>query len=203
MVNSDSGRSGVRAGRDPWTWGVATLVAIPFVVSAVAALSRTGVFAGDLALIEIAVRETGTRDTPLVGPFSRYGWNHPGPLMFWMLAPLYRVLGSDAQALYAASAAIGAASSVILIWVARRFGGRRLMVVTAAGLLVILQGAGPTISDPWNPYLAMLPFAVFLLSAAALAAGDHALAPLMVGAGSFAVTMNTPKEEPSDTGFST
>lgn len=176
-----------RAGRDPLTWIVAALLVVPMLVAVLAALGRSGWVTGDLALIELALRDTGTSDTPLVGAFSRYGWNHPGPLMFWVLAPLYRLLGSNSQAMYAAAAVVNAFGLVVLAWVARRFGGRRLLVAVGAGVALLMHGAGTTLADPWNPYFPVVPFAVFMLSAAAVAAGDIVLIPLALGAGSLVV----------------
>src|SRR5690606_16795832 len=72
--------------------GLTALVVLPVVVAIVAALTSDHQLAGDWALLELRVRDVGTSDTPLVGPFSRYGWNHPGPLLFWLLAIPYRLL---------------------------------------------------------------------------------------------------------------
>ena len=45
--------------------------------------------------------DVGTRHTPLVGPPSRFGWHHPGPLLFYLLAPLLRLFGGLPSALLA------------------------------------------------------------------------------------------------------
>lgn len=177
----------VRAGRDPATWVVCGVLVAPLLTAAIAQLTKSGLVTGDLALIELAIRDTGTGNTPLVGPFSRYGWNHPGPLMFWMLAPLYRVLGSDAQAMYAATAIVNATGLSLLAWIARRLGGRRLLAAVGLGAMLLTHGAGTTLVDPWNPYFAVVPFAVFMLAAASIANGDHVLVPLALWTGSLVV----------------
>ena len=107
--------------------------------------------------------------------------------MFWLLAPVWRALGSDAGAMWAAGAVANLAAAVGLVVLARRFGGRRLLVVVGLATLALLIGTGPLVADPWNPYLAMLPFAVFLLAAAAVAAGDPVMVPVAVGVGSLLV----------------
>ncbi len=175
------------AWRDPLTWVVVVLVTLPVVVAAIAALGRNGALASDMALINLRLRDTGTVDTPLLGPFSRYGWNHPGPLMFWLLAPIYRVLGTDPQAMYAAGAVANAIGLGALVVLARRFGGRRLLAATAVGATLLVAGTGTVMADPWNPYLAMVPFAVFLMAAAATADGDVVMVPVVLGLGSLLV----------------
>jgi hypothetical protein len=55
----------------------------------------------DLAVTELRVRDVGTAHTPLVGLFGRFGpmgndqGSHPGPLSFYLLAPVYRLLGGS------------------------------------------------------------------------------------------------------------
>ena len=38
-------------------------------------------------------RATSSTTGLFVGPYSRYGWNHPGPLLFYVLAVPYKLLG--------------------------------------------------------------------------------------------------------------
>ena len=52
---------------------------------------------GDVGTIALHVAEVGTRHTPLVGPYSHFGWSHPGPLLFEILAGC-TVFGTGAQA---------------------------------------------------------------------------------------------------------
>lgn len=173
--------------RDPLTWIVAVLLTAPLLVGVWVAAGRSGSIASDMALINLRLGDVGTEHTPLLGPFSRYGWNHPGPLMFWLLAPLWRLLGADPGAMYAAGAIANLLGLTALVVLARRFGGRRLLAVTAVAALLIVAAAGGVMADPWNPYLAMVPFAVLLLAAASLADGDLVMVPLALGLGSFLV----------------
>lgn len=173
--------------RDPLTWLVAAAVAIPVIAAGLIGLGRPDVLASDMALINLRIGDVLGPDTPLLGPFSRFDWNHPGPLMFWLLAPVWRVLGGTAGAMWAAGAVANLVAAVGLVVLARRLGGRRLLVVVGAATLVLLIGTGPLVADPWNPYLAMLPFAVFLLAAAAVATGDLVMVPVAVGVGSLLV----------------
>lgn len=173
--------------RDPLTWVVVVLLAAPLLVGAWVAAGRSGSVASDMALINLRLGDVGTDHTPLLGPFSRYGWNHPGPLMFWLLAPLWRMLGADPGAMYAAGAIANVIGLTALVILARRFGGRRLLAVTALAAVLVVAAAGGVMADPWNPYLAMVPFAVFLLAAASLADGDLVMVPVALGLASFLV----------------
>ena len=178
---------GGRAGGDPLTWVVAALLALPLVVAAVVAL-RTNEFAtSDWALTELRIRDVGGANTPLTGPYSRYDWYHPGPLLFWLLAPLYRLGGASAGSMHAAAAVLNVVAVIGSCVLARRLGGRPLLVVTGVVLAVAIAGSASEYADPWNPYLTVLPLVLFLLAAASVAAGDPWALPVMAAAGSFVV----------------
>lgn len=48
---------------------------------------------GDPALAELAVQEAAELQR-LRGPYSRFQWNHPGPLLYYWLAPFYSLFGA-------------------------------------------------------------------------------------------------------------
>ena len=173
--------------RDPLSWIIIVLVCLPLMVAAVRAVIAGERATSDWALLELQIRDVGGADTPFLGPYSRYGWNHPGPLLYLAIAPFYRLLGTDGGAMFAGAALVNIACIVGIVLVARRLGGRRLAVLAGLGLTLLTVGAGSNLADPWNPYLALLPFALFLLAAAAFATGDLILLPLVIAAGSFTV----------------
>jgi hypothetical protein len=156
------------------------LVALPVVVAIVRAAFADYQPPADWALIELSVRDVGSH-TPLVGPFSRYGWNHPGPLLFWVLAVPYRLLGSSSTALLVGAGAINLASIVTIGVHAWRRGRWPLLVLSSLGLALLLSGVGAGfLVDPWNPYLTMLPFALLLWTTWSIVEGEHRWAPLAV-----------------------
>ena len=55
---------------------------------------------GDYAGLEIATRFVPT-GTTLLGPYSRFGWNHPGPLYFVLLAPIHALFGGTSTGIFA------------------------------------------------------------------------------------------------------
>jgi hypothetical protein len=56
---------------------------------------------GDGALIE-SYTLLATQGKLVVGPYSRYGWHHPGPLYFWMAAPFYALANFKSVGLHLA-----------------------------------------------------------------------------------------------------
>ena len=167
--------SAERSTRRRWVIGGAIALAVlPFLVALVVVLVR-GEFAihGDDALIELRVRDVGSRDTPLVGSYQRFGWNQPGPLLFYVLTVPYRLLGSDFAALQAGALLLNALVIVGIAVVAARRGGVVLVLWSLAlvGVLVHALGAD-RITDPWEPHVLILPLA-FLLFLAFDAAADH------------------------------
>ncbi len=48
--------------------------------------------------MELRVQDVGRRPVPL-GLYSRDGWSHPGPLVFYTLAIPYQIFGSSTSAM--------------------------------------------------------------------------------------------------------
>jgi hypothetical protein len=71
---------------DPVVLAAAALVLAVPVVAVASALRHPWVGITDWAQIETAVRDVGTADTPLVGAHSRFGWHHPGPWPYYLMA---------------------------------------------------------------------------------------------------------------------
>ena len=168
----------------PWT--AVLVVAVPFVIAAVRLATQSWFPILDLAMTEFRVRDVGGPHTPLIGLPGRIGdfpdqGSHPGPLSFYLLAVVYRLLGSVAWAMFVGTLAIGVASIAASILIARRIGGYWLQGGVVVMLLVIIQGYGfGVLSQPWNPYLPLLPWTVVLLATWAVFVGDNKV--LWVGA---------------------
>ena len=83
--------------------GLAALVGLPLIVATMALRRPHWYPVLDLAMTEMRLRDVGTRHTPLIGLPGRIGpslaeqGSHPGPLSFYLLAPLYRLFGSSAS----------------------------------------------------------------------------------------------------------
>ncbi len=146
---------------DPTSLVLAALLAAPAAVALVSALRRPFLPVSDWALIESSVRDVGTSSTPLIGAYSRFGWHHPGPWPFYLLAGPYRLFGA-AHGILGAAAVWNLAVLVAIALVVRRLD--RLLAVCALpviSLLVLCVGAR-FLADPWNPYLPVLPLALLV-----------------------------------------
>lgn len=172
--------------------GLWALFAVPFVVALVA-LSRARYFPVlDLAQTELRIRDVGSGNFPMVGLPGRIGGflegSHPGPLSFWALWPVYALLGSTAWAMTAAAAFLNFLAIGAALWIAQRRAGLVLLVAVGAvlGALVCLYGPSH-LTQPWNPYLPMLWFVVFLLAVMSVLDEDLPMLPVAIFAGTFCV----------------
>ena len=139
---------------------------------------------GDVALIELRVRDVGGQ-TPLLGSYGRYGFNHPGPLLFYVLAVPYRLLGARFAGLEVGTLTLGALAIAAVAWVALRRGGLPLLLWAALLLAVLVRGVGPAwIANPWEPHGLLLPCAALVLLAFDAAAGRWWTLPLVAGTAS-------------------
>jgi hypothetical protein len=165
---------------------VLALVLLPLVVTLISLIGAHWHPSGDTALEVLRIRNVGSRHTPLTGVQSRFGWDHPGPAMFWLLAPFHWMLG-DTGILFGVGVINGAAlvATVLLAW---RRGGAPLTVIVGIGALLLERAFGSNLLiDPWNPWLAAVPFLAFVMFAWSIAERDYGMAPWAVGVGSFLV----------------
>jgi hypothetical protein len=163
------------------------IAAWPAVATGLSALHIDWHPSGDWGLLAMRIEDVG-HSTPLLGPYSRFGWNHPGPLLYWVLAVPYHLLGWRAHSMLAATAFLNATAlggSVALAW---RRGGLPLATITTAMLCLLTRMMGPELlRDPWNPYITLLPLALFLLLCWSGVEGDRWSWPIAVAVGSFIV----------------
>ena len=191
---------GRRLGSRP-TWSLVAAVALlasPLVVALAVLAQRRWFPVLDLAMTEFRLQDVGGRDTPLIGLPGRIGelplqGSHPGPLSFWLLAPGYRLFGSSAWAMEAATVVLQTAWIALALWIGRRRAGWLGVATVAAVVAVVIRGYGlTTLVQPWNPYLPLLAWLVVLLATWSVFCGDHAmLIPLAVAA-SFAAQTHIP-----------
>jgi len=179
-------------------WLVRAALALPFVVALIALATTHWSPVLDLAMTELRVRDVLGRHTPLIGLPGRIGTfpkqgSHPGPLSFYLLAPVYRLLGSTAYAMFVATAVINVVAAWTAVWVAQRRGGRRLVLGIGAVLMVLMAWLGASVlTQPWNPYLPLVSFVVVLLSAWAVLDGDHRMLIPLVAASTLCAQTHVP-----------
>ena len=161
--------------RSSWGTRLLLIAVVAFVASPllVAQLQTVGVSwtpLGDWAHMVYRTSQVFTGNIPLVGAYTTKGWAHPGPLDFWLSAPLFELSGRDPRALLWTAGIINIASIAGLGAVAWRRGRWPWFLTVMALTAALVHGFGPNyLSDIWNPFVPLLPFtlAVFLLYDAA------------------------------------
>ncbi|SOC48930.1 hypothetical protein SAMN05660748_1643 [Blastococcus aggregatus] len=142
-------------------------------------------FGGDQALTGLSVHEASSFDRDL-GPYSRYGWSHPGPLWFYLLAPPMRLLGGDDIALMAAGVLINGLLAVAVVLAVHRAGRPLLTLGVSAVLLAfVLRMPAEMFVDVWSPYALLMGTLLFLVLAARVHSGSWPALLGMLLAGSF------------------
>jgi len=171
-------------------------VAVLGLVLAVASmrLLPTTTSTGDRALLELYTMHAADGDLR-VGPYSRFQWNHPGPIYLYAAAPLFALSGQREFGLHPTALLINIAALAAFIFIVARFGGAALGWSAIAALALFLFRSAPfpgraisqLLISPWNPHVVILPFALLIALCAVLAAGRSLVLPAIALVGSFIV----------------
>lgn len=140
---------------------------------------------GDWAIIGFDTMDVGTAHTPLVGVYSRDGWNHPGPMLFWLYAVPYRLTGGRFSSMLLCAALVNAIAVAGMVFFAWRRGGLALAAFTTLAAASVVNTLGLAfLRDPWNPWVTVLPFGLVVMAAWAAGEGDTIalMATAVVGA---------------------
>ena len=164
---------------------VAIIVAAPVVGAVISLLGRHWYAGGDQALELLRISDVGGSHTPLLGAWSRWGWAHPGPLLFWLLAPFYRVFGQTG--VLTGMAVVNLVCMIAAVLLAYRRSGARLAVLVGLMVALLAHGSHARVVDPWNPWAAFFPFILFLLLVWSVLCDDVVMLPVAVAIGSFLV----------------
>jgi|GEM_PF-1314191 hypothetical protein len=166
-----------------------TLVAVMPVIATIAAHAGRRYFpVQDFALMDLRVRDVWSGEFPLVGAYSRFGWNHPGPSLYWALGLISRPFGQPAWATQMGAAVLQGVAIIAaarLAWIRGRLG----LVLALLGVLEVgyLAAGSRLFLDPWNPYVAFPFFVLFVLEVWSVALGDTRQLVWMGLVGSFLV----------------
>ncbi len=154
---------------------------------AIAVSKPNALLDGDQAVDEMALMRSA-HFAQLVGNYSRFGWNHPGPSWFYAMDPVYLGLGSQSWSFYVAFLTFHAVVAALIVAAVWRRGGALLALISSGLLLLYVRAVGESIFRIlWPPFVPILPMVLFFILAASGASGST---PAMVGAliaGSFAV----------------
>lgn len=140
---------------------------------------------GDFATLELQTRLVTTGGT-LLGPYSRFGFNHPGPLYFYLLAPVYGLTGGVSRAMFLGPLVIAAAATIVVTFAVARLASRAHAFAVATVLVAWCAAFGSVATMPWNPMVIALPLVTFTVLAALAASGRLAALPAATFTGAFA-----------------
>ena len=141
---------------------------------------------GDGAVLQLYTMYA-LRGELLLGPYSRYRWNHPGPTYFYCAAPVYALLGQNKSALRASASLItlvGAVSILIVVFFSQ---GLRRLGLAAILLSCYFIYMGDALDSYWNPYICVVPLVLLLFLCAAHAAGGRFALPFIAFWATFAI----------------
>ena len=173
------------------------LATLPIVVAVVRAVVDGWIPLGDQALLQIRARDVLTANHPFLGTASSaalnqahvVALNHPGPLMFDVLALPVRLFGGAGVAL--GVGLVNASATAVGTAFASRSAGRAGAALAALTFAGLGWAAGSeSLYDPYNPTAAMMPcLACLFLAWCAVCRDDIALLWL-IGVASFTVQLN-------------
>jgi hypothetical protein len=175
-----------------FTLAAGLAAAIPVIVATVEAVEAGWVPVADRGIIATRAHDVLTSHMPLVGQYTLAGevtgrvTHSLGPMLFWLLAlPAYG--GSDVG-MTVTMGAVNTLCVVGCVALARRRGGRALMVMTALAIALMCQSlAAETFHDIWNPSAGLFPFTLLIFLCWSVACGEYRLLPLTVVVASFVV----------------
>jgi hypothetical protein len=175
-------------------WQVlAAVISVPIIFSAARGIRRGYLPIGDNALIEMRGRDVFTSHHPWLGTWSSASLsagvdlNHPGPLIFDVVALPVKVFGGG-PGIAIAVALLHVAVIWSIGWCANRFGGPEVAVVTMAFTAALVWSLGSEmLYDPWQPNVLILPFLLLLILVWGILAGAHGMLAWAVVVASFCV----------------
>lgn len=150
--------------------GIVAVAVLPVVVALVRVLAGPRWYpGGDMAQAELHMRGFLSHP-PLVGAAGRIvgdtgiQGSHPGPSLWVAMLPVYLLGGRSSAALMASVASVHIVSVAVAVWLARRRADLPFAFVVGLIALSVIRASGPDFMiEPWNPWLAVLPFMVFML----------------------------------------
>lgn len=140
---------------------------------------------GDTATTSIYTLRAA-RGNLALGAYSRFHWNHPGPLLYQLLAPLYTLSGQREISIKwtVLMLNIGALAGLLsVVW--RR--APVLSVLIALALIPLLYREQRLLFWAWNPIVPLLPFALATALSAGIGAGSVSFLPVFCGVASLIV----------------
>ena len=150
--------------------GIALLPVLFLIGMYVARVIEPVVTSEDIAVTELYT-DLASHGRLLLGPYSRFGWHHPGPLYFYLQAPLYAASHRAGASLFLGAMAVNVIAFTLLLWTIGREGRPVLAAFVGLACLAFAMRAPRFLASPWTPHVTILPTIACVALAAAAAAG--------------------------------
>lgn len=129
---------------------------------------------GDAAFIELAVR-SATDCEQLLGSYSRFGFNHPGPLYFYVQVPLFVLLGEVTLPLHVTTICLNGLAAGGIVWALSRLVSGLTFLFGLLCVAVYCAFLGQFLVEFWAPAVVILPFVFAMVCAAVVIVGEDRL----------------------------
>ena len=156
----------------PWV-GFAVVSVMLLLIAA--ARYRPYYVVGDNSVMRLEL-SAGLWKLPSTGVYSRFGFRHPGPALYWWLYPFVRVFG-DRGMMWAAIVFNGGVLTAIY-WQLWRLGRWTLLVPGGAIVCAVVAYSAQSFLSPWNVWMAQLPV---LLALTLVWSASDGFAPALPG----------------------
>lgn len=156
----------------------AALFALSVAAVAIARSAADIAASSDIAVIESDTILAAHGQLQL-GAYSRFQWHHPGPLAFYLFVPFYEASGSRTAGLSAGAFVVNLIALTVIAAILIHRSRPPVAVATTAAFALFAWRAAEAVASPWNPHLALFPFAALIVSVAATISGTAALLPFV------------------------
>jgi MFS family permease len=123
---------------------------------------------GDMAADMLLVNQMHDTGYLLTGHYSRFGFNHPGPIFLYANAAFEQLGGlvnlPRGNAWILSSVTVNFLFLLLSAWCLARLFDRRLSLTVVAAVLPMAALVGENLVSSWMPYRLILPFAAFYLA---------------------------------------
>jgi len=176
-----------------WQWLSISAVAAVFAFTWISFWQAGYQLFGDTAVVSVRAFDVFGPGSPLLGmPSAFNSWSnladpaHPGPLVFWVLAPTARLIGGSNGALLGTFILAMAATVWIVLASVRRVGKLGAPAAAVAVLAAARLGSF-TIFEAINPSMAVLPALALCFAVWSVLDGENPTWPWLIGAASFTI----------------
>lgn len=152
---------------------------------------------GDEALLELSILKAAEYDQ-YIGPYSRFGWNNPGPAYSYTALPVYVLCGQKSASIDYFGYLLSFFSIIIFIYLSLKYRMPAAELIIHIVLFNIFYFHTRSLDSyyyqniMWNPYIIVLPIWLSFFTAVFIARGHFELVPFFAALSSYIVQSYIP-----------